>query len=283
MPLSRKCAMEVDRVIPYHPCLHPLAHHTVPRLHLPVAPKCNTRCGYCEREIAPHATSVVAPGLSGTLLSPSQALAKTREFLHRWGESAVVGIAGPGEPLANETTFNTLRLISREYPEITLCVCTNGLALPERCEELQDLGVRHLTITINGFDPLVVAQIQPIVNKDGRVYEGKRAAEVLFENQSAGLAIAVEVGMVVKVNCVVVPEINGNHVLSTARKVKDLGAHVFNPIPLIPRGLFRDMNEPDACYMAHLRSLCSSIMPVFHQCKQCRADAEGIPGKEKVR
>ena len=283
MPLSRKCAVEADNVIPFHPCLHPVAHRTVPRLHLPVAPRCNTRCGYCEREIAPHGTSVVAPGISATLLSPGQALAKTREFLDRWGMNSVVGIAGPGEPLANEETLETLRIIRREYPEITLCVCTNGLTLPEHCGELQELRVQHLTVTINGFDPSVVARIQPTVTKDGRIYEGKRAAEVLIENQTAGLKKVIEAGMVVKVNCVVIPDINGADVLKTARNVKDLGAHVFNPIPLIPRGLFKSMNKPDDHYMVRLRSLSSNIITVFHDCKQCRADAEGIPGKEQAR
>lgn len=269
--------------LPFHPCLNEQAHDRIARLHLPVAAKCNTRCGYCEREVSPKAAFVVAPGVSASVLSPRQALAKTRDFLDQWGKSSVVGIAGPGEPLANEETLETLRIIGREYPTITLCVCTNGLTLSDHCGELQELGVRHLTVTINGFDPSVVAQIQPIVSKDGRVYEGNRAAEVLIENQTAGLERAIEAGMVVKVNCVVIPEINGAHVVSTARKVRDLGAHVFNPIPLIPRGLFRDLNKPDENYMARLRSLCSNIIPVFHQCKQCRADAEGIPGREKAR
>jgi nitrogen fixation protein NifB len=268
--------------LPFHPCMHEQAHHLIARLHLPVAPRCNTRCGYCEREVSPKAASV-APGVSSSVLSPRQALVKTREFLDRWGRSSVVGIAGPGEPLANEETLETLRLIKREYPAITLCVCTNGLTLPDHCGELQDLGVRHLTVTINGFDPSVVAQIQPTVCKDGRIYEGKSAAEVLIENQTAGLERAIEAGMVVKVNCVVIPEINGAHVVSTARKVRDFGAHVFNPIPLIPRGLFRELSKPDGSYMARLRSLCSNIIPVFHHCKQCRADAEGIPGKEEAR
>jgi nitrogen fixation protein NifB len=89
--------------------------------------------------------------------------------------------------------------------------------------------------------------------------------------------------MLVQVNCVVIPEINGAHVISVARKIKDLGAIVFNPMPLIPRGMLRHMKKPDNNYMARLRSLCSDIIPVFHQCKQCRADAEGIPGKEKAR
>jgi nitrogen fixation protein NifB len=281
--LSQKCVAVTNTVIPFHPCLHPLAHHTIARLHLPVAPRCNTCCGYCERDISPEAMCVVAPGVSARLLTPEQALSKTRDFLNQWGKNSVVGVAGPGEPLANEQTLETLRLIRREYPEITLCLCTNGLNLPDRCEELHDLGVRHLSITINGFDPSVVAQIQPSVSKDGRVYEGNSAAELLIRNQKAGLEAAVEFGMAVKINCVVVAEINGNSVISTARQVKALGAHVFNPVPLIPRGSFRGMNRPDDLYMARLRSLCSGIIPVFHHCKQCRADAEGIPGKEEAR
>jgi nitrogen fixation protein NifB len=269
--------------LPYHPCLNEQAHHRIARLHLPVATKCNTRCGYCERKISPQATSVVAPGISAAVLTPPQALDKTRGFLDRWGMRSVVGIAGPGEPLANEDTFETLKLIRQAYPAITLCVCTNGLNLTDRCEELQDLGVQHLTVTINGFDPSVVAQIQPTVSKEGRIHEGKRAAQALIDNQTTGLKRAVEAGMMVKVNCVVVPEINGAHVARVAQTVKDLGALVFNPIPLIPRGLFRHMNKPDDCYMARLRSQCSSIIPIFHHCKQCRADAEGIPGKEEAR
>lgn len=279
---SSKPAQESSR-LPFHPCMHHEAHHRIARLHLPVALKCNTRCGYCEREITPAARAIVAPGVTAKVLSPAQALMKTRDFVRVWGGNSVVGVAGPGEPLANEETLETLRLVQREYPEISLCICTNGLTLPERCEELHALGVRHLTVTINGIDPSVVAQIQPVAAKDGRVYGGKSAAKKLIENQTSGLKRAVEAGMFVKVNCVVIPEINGAHVTSLAREVKALGAHVMNPIPLIPRGLFRRMNKPDDRYMARVRSMCGDIIPVFHHCKQCRADAEGIPGKEEAR
>ncbi len=189
------------------------------------------------------------------------------------GKNSVVVIAGPGT-----LQRRTLETLSSQRVSANLWV--PRLTLPDHCRELRELAVQHLTVTINGFDPEVVARIQPTVNREGRVYLGTRAAEVLIHNQKAGLQAAVESGMVVKVNCVVVPEINGAHVVSTARRVKDLGAHVFNPVPLIPRGLLRDLNRPDDQYMARLRSLCSRFIPVFSHCKQCRADAEGIPGKE---
>jgi nitrogen fixation protein NifB len=269
--------------IPFHPCLHPVAHHTVARLHLPVAPACNLSCGYCEREVSPALTGLSAPGLSGRVLTPEQALEKTRSFLARWGHNAVVGVAGPGEPLANRQTIETLTLVRREFPEIPLCLCTNGLELPDRCADLAGLGVQHLTVTINGFEPSIVALMQPLVRKNGITNRGETAAKVLIENQVTGLKAAIEAGMVVKVNCVVVPEINGPHAIHTAQKVKDLGVSIFNPMPLIPRGSFRHMPRPDDAYMAQLRDRCSGILPVFSLCKQCRADAEGIPGEETTR
>lgn len=226
---------------------------------------------------------MIAPGVSSAILLPNAALAKTRGFVSRWGSNVVVGVAGPGEPLANEETILSLRLIRQEYPDLVLCLCTNGLNLPDCCEELRTLGVQHLTVTINGFDPSVVARIQPAVTKNGRAYVGKQAAELLIKNQIEGVQSAVESGMVVKINTVVIPEINGDHIVSTARAVKDLGARVFNPIPLIPRGSFKHMRAPDSRFLAELRSACSRFITVFHHCRQCRADAEGIPGKEEVR
>ena len=266
--------------IPYHPCMHEEAHHTVARIHLPVAPNCNTHCGYCERQILPEDNLTVGPGLTASVMSPSEALVKTGEFLKRWGLDSVVGIAGPGEPLANEETFETLRLIRRDYPNLTLCVCTNGIELPDRCNELRGLGVQHLTVTINGLDPIVVSRIQPVVTKLGQTFTGVEAAKLLIDSQMKGLKMASDIGMFVKVNSVVIPEINGTHVSAIARAVKALGAQVFNPIPVLPRGRFKDVSKPDQQYMAKIRSECGHVLPVFHNCKQCRADAEGIPGKE---
>jgi nitrogen fixation protein NifB len=283
VPLTQKCAAVDNNLIPFHPCLHPEAHHKVPRLHLAVAPQCNTRCGYCEREVSRRTGSINAPGLASSILSPEQAVAKVREFVNRWGMNAVVGVAGPGEPLANEETLLTLRLVRQEFPDLALCLCTNGLNLPDYCRELRATGVQHLTVTINGLEPSVVAQIQPTVTKNGRVYEGEHGAKLLIENQLYGLKLAVEMGMVVKVNTVLIPEINGGQIVGIARAVKDLGARVFNPMPLIPRGAFRNIKRPESMLLSRLRSKCSEFIPVFHHCKQCRADAEGIPGKEEAR
>ena len=64
-----------------HPCMDETAHETVARLHLPVAPRCNILCGYCEREVCPSNINDVFPGISATILSPAQAVEKTDSFL----------------------------------------------------------------------------------------------------------------------------------------------------------------------------------------------------------
>jgi nitrogen fixation protein NifB len=173
-----------------------------------------------------------------------------------------------------------LKLIRRRFPEATLCLCTNGLNLPNALPELIATRVTHLTVTINGVDPSIVARIQSHITHEGRTYHGAAAAEILMRNQISGLTSAVREGVFVKVNAVVVPEINGPHIAEIARTVSRLGATVFNPVPLIPRGGFRDMDKPTDDYMNRVRSQCGAFIPVFRHCKQCRADAEGIPGKE---
>ncbi|MBW1771186.1 MAG: radical SAM protein [Deltaproteobacteria bacterium] len=278
-------------------------HDKIARIHLPVAPKCNIHCLFCERKYSSPKTLTPGPGTAARIISPREALRKTgafleewgaesivgiagpgdplaNQFLEEWGAESIVGIAGPGDPLANRETFETLRLIRNRYPTVRLCLCTNGLNLPDSLSTLRQLNVQHLTVTINGVKPEIVARIQPRVRKGRQCLGGEDGAQMLIGNQLEGLERAASLGMFVKVNTVVVPEINGHHVETITRTVADLGACVYNPMPLIPRGSFKHMTRPSHAFMKELRKRCGSILPVFSKCKQCRADAAGIPGKE---
>jgi hypothetical protein len=68
-----------------HPCMDNKSHDTIARLHLPVAPKCNILCRYCERQVCPSNIHDVFPGISASILTPLQALKKTEDFLKKWG------------------------------------------------------------------------------------------------------------------------------------------------------------------------------------------------------
>jgi molybdate transport system substrate-binding protein len=193
-----------------------------------------------------------------------------------------VGVAGPGEPLANPETFETLKLIRKEYPYTRLCLCTNGLNLCDSLETINKLRIKYLTVTINGVRPELVARIQPWVKKNGKIIIGEEGAKILINSQLEGIKAATTGGIFVKVNTVVIPNINGSHVKTIARTVRELGAILFNPVPLIPRSDFKNLKRPPSRYMKELKRKCEPIIPVFKKCKQCRADEEGIPGKEVI-
>src|SRR5208283_5625003 len=125
---------------------------------------------------------------------------------------SVVGIAGPGDPLANEATFDVMRAVHREFPELILCVSTNGLFLPDRLEDLLKSGVRSLTITINAVLPETAEKVYAWVNNRGKRHTGREAAEYLVYTQWRGLINAVDAGFILKVNTVFIPGINDSEI-----------------------------------------------------------------------
>ena len=133
-------------VIRGHPCFDEEAHEWVGRVHLPVAPRCNIGCLFCERRVCANLTAQ-HPGWTRRLLSPGEALDLVRDLVHaRPGGRFVVGVAGPGEPLANAGTFEALHLVGERFPHLTLCASTNGLLLEVKLPALLDAGVQALTL-----------------------------------------------------------------------------------------------------------------------------------------
>ena len=123
-----------------HPCFDPKARHEFGRVHLPVAPKCNIQCNYCDRQY--DCCNESRPGVTSTVLSPKQALEYYRQVRQRVPDLAVVGIAGPGDPFANAPeTMETLTLIRHEDSDVLLCVATNGLMVGPHLDGLAELEV----------------------------------------------------------------------------------------------------------------------------------------------
>ncbi|WP_084654439.1 radical SAM protein [Paenibacillus zanthoxyli] len=118
-----------------HPCYDEMAHHYFARMHVAVAPKCNINCNYCN--IKYDCVSESRPGVVSKVLTPQEAYAKVRNTLASLPQLTVVGIAGPGDPLANpQETFETFGLLSEGLPELQLCLSTNGLKLPDYSEDI---------------------------------------------------------------------------------------------------------------------------------------------------
>jgi nitrogen fixation protein NifB len=192
----------------------------------------------------------------------------------------VVGIAGPGDPLANEETFETFRLVESEFPDLLLCMSTNGLLLPEKIDLLHSLGLHSLTVTLNALDPEVGARIYSHVLYHGRRYVGAEAARILIANQLEGIKRAAEYGMTIKVNTVLIPGINDDQVPLIGPKVRELGALVMNIMPLIPQADFAHIAPPSPEALEGIRTANEKIIGQFKHCRQCRADAAGLIGQD---
>ncbi len=264
-----------------HPCFNKGAKGKYARVHLPVAPQCNIHCNYCKREY--DCVNESRPGVTSEVLSPEQALAYTIRLKEKMPNLSVVGIAGPGDPFANPIqTMKTLHLIRNEFPDMILCLSSNGLNVLPYVEELAELKVSHITITLNGTEPETLSKIYKWVRFEKRGYFGKQAAEILLRNQMEAIRALKRAGITVKVNTIVVPGINDNVVVDVAREMQKFGVDLMNTIPLYPvEGTpFEDLEEPSPKMMKELQSQIKEYLPPMTHCARCRADAVGLLGKD---
>ena len=277
---------EIREKVHNHPCYSEDAHHYFARMHVAVAPACNIQCHYCNRKY--DCANESRPGVVSELLTPDQAVKKTKAVAATIPQMTVLGIAGPGDPLANpERTFETFRRLSAEAPDIKLCVSTNGLALPDSVDELAKHNIDHVTITINTVDPEIGAKIYPWVFWNNRRIKGVKGAKILIEQQQKGLQMLVDRGILVKVNSVMIPGINDIHLQEVSRIVKQKGAFLHNVMPLIAEaehGTFYGVmgqRGPNAKELQDLQDACAGDMNMMRHCRQCRADAVGLLGEDR--
>lgn len=262
-----------------HPCFDNEARLKYSRVHLPVAPACNVLCNYCDRKF--DCANESRPGVTSVLLRPEQAARYVDQLIERDPSLRVVGIAGPGDPLANAaSTLETLRLVRLFHPEILLCLATNGLSLPRYAEALAALKVSHVTVTVSAVDPAIGGQIYAYIVDGGERLTGIAAAERLLEAQVRGIRALIELGVTVKVNAIQIPGVNESHLVEVARAMGELGVSRFNCLPLHPVAgtPFGAIAAPNAAKTREIRDACRAYLPQMEHCARCRADAVGRVG-----
>jgi nitrogen fixation protein NifB len=269
-----------------HPCYSEEAHHHYARMHVAVAPACNIQCNYCNRKY--DCSNESRPGVVSKRLTPEQAAKKVLAVASAIPQMTVLGIAGPGDPLANpDKTFRTFEMVAAEAPDIKLCLSTNGLMLPDQIDRIVALKIDHVTITINMIDPEIGARIYPWVYYKVRKYTGIEASQMLSERQLLGLEMLTARGILCKVNSVMIPGINDRHLVEVNRAVKQRGAFLHNIMPLISApehgtvfGL-SGQRGPTAQELKALQDDCQNEMQMMRHCRQCRADAVGMLGEDR--
>jgi nitrogen fixation protein NifB len=267
-----------EKVSQVHPCFRGCGAagngRNYGRIHLPVCSGCNIQCRFCRRAFNGGEDR---PGVARGLLDPREAVETVARALRLCPEITVIGIAGPGDTLATGEAMETFEAVHRAYPDLLMCMSTNGLLLPEYAGTLRDLGVHSITVTMNAVDPDLLFRIVSRVSYGGRTYGDEEGARILIENQLRGIHLASEFA-VVKVNTVLIPGLNDGHIPEVAAAAASAGASIYNIIPLIPQHEFRDYPAPDCDTLDRARRAAELSLPVFRHCQHCRADACGIPG-----
>ncbi|WP_425469358.1 nitrogenase cofactor biosynthesis protein NifB [Paraburkholderia azotifigens] len=277
---------EIWAKIKDHPCYSEEAHRHYARMHVPVAPACNIQCNYCNRKY--DCSNESRPGVVSEKLTPDLAVKKVMIVASRIPQLTVIGIAGPGDSLANpRKTFDTFRMLREHAPDMKLCLSTNGLALPDYVDEICNCGIDHVTVTINMVDPVIGEKIYPWIFWDHRRVTGAEAARILHERQMLGLDMLSARGVLTKINSVLIPGINDEHLIEVNREIKRRGAFLHNIMPLISdpaHGTYfggRGQREPTARELKAVQDACMGGVNLMRHCRQCRADAVGLLGEDR--
>ncbi|PLY09696.1 MAG: nitrogenase cofactor biosynthesis protein NifB [Arcobacter sp.] len=279
---------EVMDKINNHPCYSEGAHQHYARIHVAVAPACNIQCNYCNRKF--DCSNESRPGVTSAKLSPEDAVKKVLYVGGDIQQLSVVGIAGPGDALANpKKTFDTFRMLHEKAPDQKLCLSTNGLRLPDYVDEMVKYNVDHVTVTINSVDPTgeVGAKIYPWVHWNHKKVFGAEGAKILLEQQLKGIQMLTERGILVKANSVLIPGVNDKELPNVAKKLKELNVFLHNIMPLLSKeeygtyyGLNGQASATDQEVMA-AQEACGMDMKLMSHCRQCRADAVGLIGEDR--
>lgn len=198
-------------------------------IHLPVSPVCNIKCRFCKMSFDKYEINAHK---RGAVLKPEEALSLLDEALKLYPDITMAVIAGPGDTLATSHALDAFELIHKKYPDLTKCLGTNGLMLKENAQRIVNAGIKTVTVNVNAVYPEIVQNICSHIIYNGSRLTDKEAALWLLLAQLSGIKKVSELGVVVKINTVLIPGVNDDHIDEIARITAGVGASLLNIIPL---------------------------------------------------
>lgn len=265
----------------HHPCYSNNRSSLWHRIHLPVAPVCNVKCAFCSHSVG-SSCHTSKPGVSGQIMTPDSAVARTRAEIEKNPLLRIVAISGPGEPLANPETFETLEIIRREFKDIAICMSTNGTLLEDNVDWLRRTQVDTITVSMSTASISTASEIYEWARLGDGILQNEEMGSRIVDSQLRGISKASKAGIHVKVNSILIPEINKQDILPLARKISRAGAALQNIVPLVPNDSLSDFRAPTIKELSDMRREASTFMKQFSYCKQCRSDVVGIPGHDRI-
>ncbi len=254
-----------------HPCFGITSRRKVGRLHLPVAPRANVRIRFAEN------------GNPGPAMLPEAAVAWLEQVINDGAQVDVVGITGPGDPLAvPEPTLRTLRLVREKYPDISLCLTTSGIGGDILADELADTGLSHITVLVDAVTPEVAEKLYAWIRPSTKTLPLVEAAKVLMNEQAKAVTAFKRVGLTVKVNTTVYSGHNAGHVEEVAAAMATLGADIMAVVPYLPADEAGDHPaESGMELLSTVRDRASRHMNLMPAWDECGEDIVGLSKPEK--
>lgn len=213
-------------------------------INLPVAPSCNMMCNFCNR-CSDCVQNGNNPEYFSKVLTPRLAVNKAITSAEKDKRTGIFKISGPGEPLCNVQTFEVLKRLSVSLPDYVYSVCTNGILLEEKAEQIAELKVKKVEVAINAVFTHTIARLYSRIVKNNNVVANPEAmAAVMLQGQLNGIRACIERGILVSVNTTYFPGINDNDIPVIAAKCEKLGVKSMYLIAHKPEGKLKYLQQP---------------------------------------
>lgn len=232
-------------------------HRPIEYLRLSVTDRCNLRCVYC-----------MPP--AGVEWQPHQDILRYEEIVRVARVAASLGLRKVrltgGEPLVRRGLVDLVADIAAIPGIVDLAMTTNAVRLAEFAPALAAAGLRRVNISLDSLQP----------ERFARITRGGRLADVL-----AGIAAAYQAGLhPVKINAVVIRDMNDDEVVDLARQSLDPGWNV-RFIEAMPVGL-----RPDGPENGHWRRTLVPISEIHARIEAALGPlhpVEGVTGAGPAR
>ncbi len=170
---------------------------TIDYIRVSVTSRCNFRCLYC----MPNTPFEWEP--RENILSYEEMF----EFLRLAIDEGVkkIRLTG-GEPLLRKDLDRFIKMLYDYKPSLDLALTTNGYYLPEYAKKLKDAGLKRVNISLDSLKPEVAAKI---------------AQKDVLDKVLKGIDAAVDEGLGVKLNTVVMRGVNDNEIIDLLEYAKN--------------------------------------------------------------
>lgn len=204
-------------------------------LRISVTDRCNLRCRYCMPEEG-------IPLISHREILTYEEILRIVNIFAKEGISKV-RITG-GEPLVRKGIVEFISCLSKIELIKDLSLTTNGILLKDFASDLKKAGLKRINISL---DSLKRERFSEITGRDG------------FENVWGGIIESLKVGLSpIKINMVVIKDVNDDEIESFARLTIDLPL-VVRFIEYMPSGNGDDWNEGNIITIRQIKECIENI------------------------